>query len=541
MNIDIDITKLSEKEKDEFLIAVLKYVKKVEKQVDDLKIALAKEIKKSLELENKYDEVMAKVQEAYEKEAIRRQKLFGVKSEKEKQVLNEAEKESNRKKEEKKVISNKGRKKGSSPIERFLKSIIEVKQVNVTPEEYQKLLEQEGYVEIGKNVCHKLEYVPGHFEMIEYVVSQVKDVKNDVILPTTRDDPFPNSYLTPSLASEILLNKYLFGIPLYRMEQNWNKQGIPLSRMNLANYVIDAAIELYPLYEAMKDSLINTKHKILHVDETTLIVLDVNSGKDKKRSRSYIWLYATSILDYPILIYDFEEDRKGEHPKEFLKDYTGSLEVDGYEGYRKVENVQLCCCWSHARRHYTDLIETMNDEQKKKSYAVKLLKQIDKIFYLDKKGLKESKTDEEYLKYRQTRIRPVVDKYYEMIEKNIDGTTGKLRTAMQYSLKLKVELTRFLDNIEIPLINNRAERGIKSYVMSRKNFLFAKSVAGAEASAVVMSVIQTAKENGLELRPYLTYLFENMYKDSQLNIDKYLPWNEEIQKKFSVFKSKREA
>lgn len=224
-----------------------------------------------------------------------------------------------------------------------------------------------------------------------------------------------------------------------------------------------------------------------------------------------MWVYASSKLDYPMIIYDFSINRSGQNPKEFLKDYKGYLEVDGYGGYNNIDNVEVCCCWAHARRQYSDYLNTLpQGETRNNSHDAELLRTIDKIFHLDNAALTSSKNMEEYLKYRIENVKPVVDAYFIDIEKNVDGTMGKLRKAMQYSINQKEELCMFLTNPRIPLTNNLAERAIKPFVMCRKNFLFSKSVSGAEASAVVMSVLQTAKENGVELRSYFEYLFNNM-------------------------------
>lgn len=325
------------------------------------------------------------------------------------------------------------------------------------------------------------------------------------------------------------------------MEQYWNKQGVPISRMNLANYVIDAAFELYPLYEAIKSHLLKTQYKILHADETTLRVLDVKNKDEKdNRKKSYMWVYSSSKLDFPMIIYDFSINRSGQNPKEFLKDYKGYLEVDGYSGYNNIDNVEVCCCWAHARRQYSDYLNTLpQGETRNNSYAAKLLKTINSIFHLDIVALESSKNKEEYHKHRIEMVKPVVDAYFIDIEKNVYGAMGKLRKAMQYSINQKDELCLFLTNPRIPLTNNLTERAIKPFVMCRRNFLFSKSMSGAEASAVVMSVIQTAKENGIELKGYLDYLFNNMYKDKQANIDNYLPWSDDMQNRFSVIKNKR--
>ena len=140
------------------------------------------------------------------------------------------------------------------------------------------------------------------------------------------------------------------------------------------------------------------------------------------------------------------------------------------------------------------------------------------------------------LEKRKSEIQPFFDEYFKLAEQSLDKSDGKLRTAIKYSLDQKEKLSQFLVDAEIPMTNNLAERAVKPFVMCRKNFLFTKSISGAEAAAVLFSIIQTAKANGLIVEKYLRYLFTNMLYDKQSNIDSYLPWNEQISKKFGIKK-----
>ena len=241
-----------------------------------------------------------------------------------------------------------------------------------------------------------------------------------------------------------------------------------------------------------------------------------------------MWVYATSTYDQPIYIYDFEKDRSGNNPKEFLKDYQGNLVVDGYEGYNNINNVSLAGCWAHVKRKYSDIVKGLSSKQRSSSLAVSYIKIIDKLFALEEK-YKKLETVKEILEARQKESKPLVDEYFSKVEAKIEKCDGKLKEAMQYSINQKEKLIKFLSDGHIPLSNNLAERAVKPFVICRKNFLFSNTHNGAEASAVIFSVIQTAKMNGLDPYMYLYQVFCQIWRTKQKDIDKLLPWSKEME------------
>ena len=290
--------------------------------------------------------------------------------------------------------------------------------------------------------------------------------------------------------------------------------------------MIQGARELYPLYEKLYEQLINTNVKVLHADETTLEVLKYK--KKGNRDKSYMWVYATTPYDNPIYIYDFEKTRSGENPKQFLKEYKGNLVVDGYDGYNNITNISLAGCWAHVKRKYSDIVKGLSSKQRSSSLALSFIKIIDRLFALEEK-YKKFETVDEILKARQKESSPLVDEYFLKVKNKIDKCDGKLKEAMQYSLNQKDKLIRFLSNGHVPLSNNLAERAVKPFVICRKNFLFSNAHNGAYASAIIFSIIQTAKMNGLDPYMYLYQVFCKIWQIKQKDIDKLLPWSEEMQ------------
>ena len=260
---------------------MLNRIAELESKVSNLENELAISQKETLKYRLLWEEELKKHLAADEKIQIQKQELFGASSEKESAILNEAEALSSIK--EPKPISKRGRKTGLTLKERFLKS------KNV---EYQKEIIKgpefcpdcgEKLIKVTENHQLKIAYIPGKFVIKEYIYEQMKCPKDEKIFSTETNNSFPGTMLTPEFASEILVNKYMLGIPLYRMEQYWNSQGIPITRQALADYCIKCAFELYPIYDRLKENLINCEHKIMHADETTIQVLDVNADSNAKR------------------------------------------------------------------------------------------------------------------------------------------------------------------------------------------------------------------------------------------------------------------
>ena len=390
---------------------------------------------------------------------------------------------------------------------------------------------------ISEDITYKAE-VNLDIKIIKHIFKTTKSKETGLIHTPVRDFPFNNSIATPSLVSYIANEKFFMGTPLFRQEQAFLNAGFPVSRVNLSNYLIKGAALLNPFYKYLKHLLINNDKKVLHADETTLKVINV--GSKDKRDKSYVWMYATSVTDNPIYIYEYRYDRRGLWPREFLKDYKGYLVVDDYPGYNHIPNVTLQKCFVHARRKFTDIYKANDDP--KVLYIINL---IDKIFEAERSFKKDNLTDTEIkLKRNSQNYLDLLNGYFNHLEKtnySPNSITGK---AILYSLNIKKELTTYLKDGNIPIDNNLAERGIKPFVINRKNFLFSNTEKGARASTILMSIIFTAKTNGLDTYKYLEYLFEELHKlnlysnnlkvEEMIKMEHLLPWNKEILNKFKV-------
>ena len=305
-----------------------------------------------------------------------------------------------------------------------------------------------------------------------------------------------------------MTQKFVEGMPLYRQEQQFERLGIALSRQTLANWVPIASDRwLSPLYERMHFHLL--QHDILHADETTLQVLH-EPGR-AAQTQSYLWLYRTGRGGPPIVLFEYQPTRSGEHPREFLKGFSGYLHVDGYGGYDQLPNVTLVGCWAHARRKFDEALKALPASARTKPVAAREgLEFCNRLFAIERdlSGV----TPEEWHAARLERSGPVLDEFHAWLEQQASYALQKsfFGQAVQYCLNQWEKLTAFLKDGRLELDNNRSERSIKPFVIGRKNWLFANTPRGARSSSIIYSVVETEKENGLNPFAYLTYLFEQL-------------------------------
>ena len=383
---------------------------------------------------------------------------------------------------------------------------------------------------IGRKVTKRLEMIPAKVvirEDVYYTYACKKCHENEADTPVV-ETPQPNPVIKGSFASaeavaHLMTQKFVMHSPLYRQEQELKQKGIELSRQTMSNWFITASkLWLEPLYDRLKELLL--RENVLHADETTLKVL---RPKEKQTpGKSYMWLYRTSgSAENPIVLYDYQPNRKAENAKNFLKGFKGWLHTDGYTAYRGIDGVTVVGCWAHARRKFCEALEVLKEEQRKGSTAATGLDYCNKLYAIERKIKKLS--FENRLKERQEQAKPLLDAFFAWA-KTLDSIApkSKLGKAIYYLTEEEPYLRRYIEDGRLEIDNNRAERSIKPFVIGRKNWLFANTPSGAKASATIFSIIETAKENGLEPYAYLKYIFT---KAPNLNPgdspDCLLPWN----------------
>ena len=373
-------------------------------------------------------------------------------------------------------------------------------------------------VEIGKEVRRSLKMEPARFWIQEdvyytYACKVCEKETGDSVIVNTPKKPavLPGSFASPEAIAHLMVQKFVMYSPLYRQEQEWGRQGLKLSRQVMSHWLLRAAEDwLAPIYQELHRELL--KRDVLHGDETTLQVLK-EPGKSAQ-SKSYMWLYRTGgDAEHPIVLYDYRPDRKAKNAEEFLEGFSGYLHADGYQGYHKLRpDIRVVGCWAHARRKFDEAVKSLPQKEQAGCAALEGQAFCTKLFSIEKdiQGL----PFEEKRKQRQNRTKPVLDALFLWAEEKQKVTPPKsaLGKALHYLKEQRPYLVRYLEDGRLEMSNNRAERSIKPFVMGRKNWLFANTPAGARASAVIYSLIETAKETGLDPYKYLLWVLREAPK-----------------------------
>ena len=359
---------------------------------------------------------------------------------------------------------------------------------------------------------------------------------------------FPHSPASASSVAYVIFDKGFMGLPYYRMESAFKQLGAKINRETLANWCILATKKyLLPIFVRLHEELL--KRDIIHADETTCQVLR-EDGKEAQ-STSYMWIYSSGTDGLPgIVLYEYQPGRSGVYPQKFLDGFHGKLQCDGYQGYNKVEDVQLICCSAHARRKFYEALpagkkKTIKLLDVNSSEAIKepeipqtdLEKYIpaeigiayfNKLFYLERE-FKELSPEERQKKRIEQEV-SVWENFFGWLG-TLNPTKGsKLEKAVNYAQNHKDTLQGYLQDGRCELSNNRAERNAKSYAIGRKNSLFHTSVNGAVASSVIYSLVETAKANNLNVFQYIYTLLLYMpgCKNRSEGIEQLMPWSEFI-------------
>ena len=386
--------------------------------------------------------------------------------------------------------------------------------------------------EAGEDKSEQLAIIPAQIKVIEHV--QVKygcrACENGIITAPKPAQPIPRSFASASLLAYIIVAKFMDSLPLYRQEMIFQRLSIDISRATLSNWVLKSAELLEPFYDRLHQQLI--LQKIIQADETTLNV--IQDGRETK-AKSYMWLYQSGSHDseHPIVLYDYQATRAGQHAKTFLQGFSGYLQVDGFAGYHVVEaeDCVLVGCMAHARRKFDEALKALPKASRghKVGKVQTALRKITRLYAIEKQ-IKDLSAEQRYL-IRQKKSKPILDdlKYWcEQTETKTskDSVLGK---AIRYTLNQWPYLIRYLDDGHLQIDNNAAERHIKPFVIGRKNWLFNQTPRGADASAVLYSLVQTAIANNLEPFDYLQNLLTELPKlgrHYELEaLDQFLPWN----------------
>lgn len=390
--------------------------------------------------------------------------------------------------------------------------------------------------EMSQEIRKELKIIPAQMKLVEhvqYIFACRNCEHNDIRTPIVKARmPRPvqsGSLASPSAVAYIMSKKFVEGMPLYRQEQQFIRHGVLLSRQTMANWVLHGADQwLSRIYNRLHEELV--KQRYLHADETTLQVLH-ESGRAAE-TKSYMWLYRSGRDGPQIILYDYQQTRAKEHPRRFLNGFKGYLHVDGYAGYNEIPDVTLVGCWAHARRKFDEALKALPANKRTVPVAAKEgLEYCNRLFAIERKF--KDATPEQRYEGRLAQSRPVLDAFLAWLEEQDAKVLPKsvLGEAVAYCINQWSKLKAFLQDGRLEIDNNRSERSIKPFVIGRKNFLFANTPRGATASAITYSIVETAKENGLNPFAYLEYLFEQLPSvdmDNSDALEALLPWSQTL-------------
>ena len=387
---------------------------------------------------------------------------------------------------------------------------------------------------IGEEVSEQLDIIPAKVRVIRHIRPKyackncegVEDNGPAVKIAPVAPQIIPKSIAGPGLLAHILTGKFIDHTPFYRQEKQFIRLGVEVSRTSMCNWAMQAASACLPLLNLLQDEVVSGS--FINIDETTLQVLQ-EPGRDPT-TKSYMWIFRRGDPDKPVLLYQYHPTRSGDVARAFLCDFEGYVQTDGYSGYDFLdhsEGIRHIGCWAHARRKFMDVIKAQGKNRKSGAADV-ALSYIKKLYRLEKEASGNRFSPEEIYRMRQDKARPILDDFKKWLSKKSIQMPpkGLLGRAVSYTLKQWDRLKGYLEDGHLAPDNNAAENSIRPFVVGRKNWLFSGTPAGAEASALLYSLIETAKANLLEPYAYLRYIFEQLPTASSLeDYEALLPWN----------------
>ena len=398
-----------------------------------------------------------------------------------------------------------------------------------------------GYKELPQEVYKRLHIIPETFIVDEHHVHVYASKNNDgTILKAPRPrDLFRNSIATPALVASIINGKYTNALPLERQAKTYKMNGINLATNTMANWVIRSTdMYLSLIYDRMHELIYDSK--VIHADETPVKVMRIDNAKIKNGKKTYMWVYRNRPFKgtHPIVLYDWQDSRRSDHPREFLKTFSGTVVTNGYQVYHKLEkereDLKVAGCWIHARRPFADFIKSVGLTAAKGSIAQEAYDMITEMLRIDNTFDDLPVSDRK--KQRQLVLSDKVDAYFAWVKQKYTQVTqnGSIGKALAYSINQEKHLRVFLSDGNIPMDNNYAEQAIRPFTLGRKNFVLIESSNGAKASAVLYSLVETAKANGLNTFEYFNLLLTEIPQhvdDNNLRfLDNLLPWSPLVQK-----------
>jgi transposase len=381
---------------------------------------------------------------------------------------------------------------------------------------------------LGEDITSELEYVPARFIVNKIIRPRMACVSCDHIqqadLPSR---PIEKGLAGPGFLAHVIVSKYADHLPLYRQGGIYAREGLDLDRSTLAGWMGKCSALLEPLAEAVGRHVMTGP--AIFGDDTPVKVLAPGSGKTKT---ARLWAYVRDERGWsgtgaPAAYYRFSADRKGIHPEDHLKTFTGFMHADGYAGFNALfarDGMSEMACMAHIRRKFVDVQKASGS-----AIAAQAITRIAALYAVeqDARGL----SPDQRITIRQDKSAPLFEALHTWLHAQLRQISGKspLAAAIRYGLTRMKKVRPYLDHGQLELDNNAAERAIRGIAVGRKNWLFAGSNNGGKTAAILYTLIETAKLNGVDPQAWLTDVLARI-PDHKINrLDELLPWNVDLQ------------
>lgn len=394
---------------------------------------------------------------------------------------------------------------------------------------------ENGWKRLPDAISKRYKFIPAKVIVTEHHVGVYASKKDGHMVKAEHPRGLlKGSPVSPSIAAAIMNGKYVNAVPLYRLEKEFERYGLAITRQNMANWMIRLG-ESYiaVMYDYLHELIYN--YHVIQADETPVLV---NKDGRKSGSKSYMWVYRSGYMtpEKQIILYEYQLTRNASHPREFLKNFKGICVTDGYQVYhtleKEKEDLIIAGCWVHMRRRFEQAQEVIPKEARKGTVSYMVMKQIQAIYR--EEGKLKDLNYKERLVQRQAIIKPLVDAFFVYLKQNqaeVPGS-GKLHDAFTYALNQEKYLKVFLEDGEVPIDNNASERAIRGFCVGKKNWQMIDTINGAKTSAMIYSIAETAKANNLKPYDYFEHLLEEIPKhmeDTDRNfLENLLPWSDKL-------------
>jgi len=424
-------------------------------------------------------------------------------------------------KQEQEIGSYRRKKGGRRPLPEHLPRIEELHDI---PEEEKVCGCGSSLSRIGEEVTEELDIVPRQCRVIKhirpkYACRQCEGTESDkgaVQIAPPAVQLLPKTIATAGLIAAVVVEKYADGLPLYRQAARFSREGIEISRGTLSNWVVRVGELCSPLIEILREDL--RAGPLINADETPVQVL--NEPGRANTTKSYMWVFRGGISPPgSVVIFDYRPTRSGEAIlKEYLTGYRGYVQTDGYVGYEVLSELSVphAGCWAHVRRKFVEVVQAVDKARKGKARsggsADEAVSKIRRLYEIERQGKERELVGADLLQFRREHAVPLLEEFRSWLESRVGATPpkGLLGAAMNYTLKQWKRLVVYINDPNVGLDNNAAENAIRPFAIGRKNWLFAGSPSGAQASAALYSLVESAKANKLEPYRYLRFLFERL-------------------------------